>query len=273
MKAAFPYFGAKHRVAPMIWDRFGDPSYYYEPFAGSLGTLLQRPEGGPRERYEYAGDADGLITNFFRAAKMGDPMELARLADWPANGIELESRGRWISEQRHKLHQHLLDDPDWFDMKCAAWFAWMQSVRLGTKSVTTIFRRTAGVRRRNQNLPCYFAELANRLKDVTIHHGDWINLANAAAMESRHSRVAILLDPPYSYRTGREKGLYLTDSADVASYVHRWALAVAKTRPKLKIALCGYAGEHQMPPTWTAFAWNSKLGKGKERIWFSPSCQ
>lgn len=273
MKAAFPYFGSKHRVAPVIWDRFGDPSYYYEPFGGTVSNLLARPEGRPRERYEYVCDSDCLITNFYRAVQLGDPMDLADLADWPANGIELESRARWISEQRQRLHQRLLDDPDWFDPKCAAWFAWMQSVRLGTKSISTLFRRTAGVRRRNQDLPAYFAELANRLKDVTIHFGDWTKLANAAAMESRHSSVAILLDPPYSYRTGREKRLYATDSADVASYVCRWALAVAKTRPRLRIALCGYAGEHQMPASWSEFAWSSKLGKGRERIWFSPSCQ
>ena len=102
---------------------------------------------------------------------------------------------------------------------------------------------------------------------------DWTKLANAAAKESSHSETGIFLDPPYKYATGRQKKLYTTDSADVATYVHRWALARAQTHPKLKIALCGFAGEHKMPTTWEEVAWSSKLGKGRERIWFSPSCQ
>ncbi len=42
--------------------------------------------------------------------------------------------------------------------------------------------------------------------------------------------------------------------------------------PKLEIALCGYAGEHKMPPDWEEVAWSSQLGKGREWIWFSPNC-
>ena len=59
----------------------------------------------------------------------------------------------------------------------------------------------------------------------------------------------------------------------MADYVFRRAVAIAETRPRLKIALCSFAGEYRMPPTWEEFAWSSKLGKGRERIWFSPSCR
>jgi hypothetical protein len=51
----------------------------------------------------------------------------------------------------------------------------------------------------------------------------------------------------------------------------------------LRIALCGYEGEHDMPPTWECVAWkanggySSQNGEGnanpnRERIWFSPHC-
>jgi DNA adenine methylase len=273
MKTPFPYFGAKRRVAPHIWRRFGDPSYYYEPFCGALGTLLNRPKGSAeRLQYEYVGDADCQIANFFRAAKLANSEELAHFADWPASQLDLEARASWLKAQRRRLAENLKADPNWYDIKCAAWFAWNQSVKISTNGSYLVLRRTCGVRRRRQGLAEYFATLAQRLKDVTIHFGDWAKLANAAEMESERSEVAILLDPPYAYDTGRKKGLYLTDSGDVAQYVRQWAVAVATYRPKLKIALCGYSGEHKMPSDWEEVTWPSKLGKGRERIWFSPSC-
>lgn len=273
MKTPFPHFGAKHRVAPEIWKRFGNPSYYYEPFGGSLGTLLGRPEATERLRYEYVGDAECQITNFFRAAKFANPEDLARLADWPASQLDLEARANWLKCQRVWLRESLRADPFWYDIECAAWFVWMQSVKISTNGTSIVLRRTSGVRRRNQDLTEYFTALSKRLKDVTIHFGDWTKLANAAARESVHSDVAILLDPPYKFATGRQEGLYVTDSGDVAEYVHRWALARSQTHPTLKIALCGFAGEHNLPPTWEEVAWQSKLGRGRERIWFSPNCQ
>jgi hypothetical protein len=47
----------------------------------------------------------------------------------------------------------------------------------------------------------------------------------------------------------------------------------------LRIALCGYAGEHEMPG-WTEHAWKAARGyaseendnRERERIWFSPHC-
>ena len=52
----------------------------------------------------------------------------------------------------------------------------------------------------------------------------------------------------------------------------------------MRIALAGYAGEHDMPPGWTAWAWKAQGGYGsqgdgqgrdnaqRETIWFSPAC-
>lgn len=51
--------------------------------------------------------------------------------------------------------------------------------------------------------------------------------------------------------------------------------------PRLRIALCGYAGEHEMPTTWECVVWKANGGYGNvsgnrnkhaERIWFSPHC-
>lgn len=42
LKAPFPYFGGKSKVAPLIWERFGVVSNYVEPFFGSGAVLLAR---------------------------------------------------------------------------------------------------------------------------------------------------------------------------------------------------------------------------------------
>ena len=43
LKAPFPWFGGKSRVAHFVWPRFGNVGNYVEPFAGSLAVLLKRP--------------------------------------------------------------------------------------------------------------------------------------------------------------------------------------------------------------------------------------
>ena len=42
LKAPFPWFGGKSRIAPLIWERFGDVANYVEPFFGSgaIQTML-----------------------------------------------------------------------------------------------------------------------------------------------------------------------------------------------------------------------------------------
>jgi hypothetical protein len=68
----------------------------------------------------------------------------------------------------------------------------------------------------------------------------------------------------------------------VAHDVREWAIANGDN-PKLRIALCGYEGEHDMPSNWQCIAWKATGGYGnlskkgndncrKERIWFSPHC-
>ena len=54
--------------------------------------------------------------------------------------------------------------------------------------------------------------------------------------------------------------------------------------PMLRIALCGYDGEHEMPRTWECVPWKARGGYGsqgdgrgrenaaRERVWFSPNC-
>ncbi len=92
----------------------------------------------------------------------------------------------------------------------------------------------------------------------------------------------MFLDPPYTHRTGRDKGLYRTDSGTVGDDVHKWALKNGENKD-FRIAICGYEGEYEFPKSWKIFSWKTEGGFGKtskkgiknserERIWFSPHC-
>ena len=78
LRAPFPWFGGKSRVAPAVWERFGPVPNYAAPFAGSLAVLLARPTP---PRVETVNDLDCYLSNFWRALKH-DPRGIA----WKANG-------------------------------------------------------------------------------------------------------------------------------------------------------------------------------------------
>ena len=70
LKAPFPWFGGKSRVAAQVWERFGDVPNYVEPFAGSLAVLLGRPTAAGTETVN---DLDCYLANFWRAVA-ADPV-------------------------------------------------------------------------------------------------------------------------------------------------------------------------------------------------------
>ena len=85
--------------------------------------------------------------------------------------------------------------------------------------------------------------------------------------------AAIMLDPPY-LQTERDERLYAVET-NVSVAVREWALEHGDD-PRLRIALCGYDGEHIMPDSWECVAWKSTGTRAeqatRERIWFSPHC-
>ena len=114
LKAPFPWFGGKSKVAPVVWERFGTVSNYVEPFAGSLAVLLGAPSTG--NRIETVNDADGLLSNFWRALSM-DADAVAEAADWPVNECDLHARHSALVSVRDELTSRLCGDPDYYDAK------------------------------------------------------------------------------------------------------------------------------------------------------------
>jgi hypothetical protein len=123
--------------------------------------------------------------------------------------------------------------------------------------------------------------LADRLRRVRVCCGDWNRVLGASSTE-KIGVTGVFLDPPYGADAGRDPSLYTHDDLAVAAAVREWALEQSGNR-RLRIALCGYEGEHIMPDSWQCVAWKAPGGyaasagntenAARERIWFSPSCE
>ena len=124
--------------------------------------------------------------------------------------------------------------------------------------------------------------LSDRLRMVRVCCGDWQRITGPTPTVHQ-GLTGVFLDPPYSDKAKRASELYRYDDEAVAQKVYEWCLEHAD-EPKLRIALCGYEGEHEMPKSWTCIAWKAKGGYGsqrkddtnenasRERVWFSPHC-
>lgn len=289
LKAPFPYFGGKSRVAAEVWRRFGEVHCYLEPFFGSGAALLARPAPVGRE---VVNDADGMVANFWRAVR-SDPEAVAENADWPVIENDLHARNRFLRERRPSMAEALEADPSWCDPRAAGWWAWGVSSWIGAdwaRSTSRSLPRVAGdsgihAAARRDDLPAVFAALSARLRRVKVACGDWNRILGRSTMNAGAGRVtAVFLDPPYSH-AGRDPDVYAHDGADVARQVRLWC-RVRGVEPNLRIALCGYSGEHDglVDAGWSVHAWKAvggygnqgrgrgRANAGRERIWFSPHC-
>lgn len=300
MKAPFPWFGGKSGAAPLVWGAFGDVANYVEPFAGSLAVLLARPHA---PRVETVNDLDGLLINFWRAAAWA-PDDVARHADWPVSEPDLSARHLALVERRPELTERLAVDAEFFDAKLAGWWVWGVCSWIGSgwcdgsgpwvRGATSLVKSDAGrgINRKlphlgdagrgiNRQLPPIrdlIGDLAARIRRVRFACGDWSRVLGDS-VTWRHGITGILLDPPYSDGAMEYAA---ADRGTTSGDVRKWALENGDNN-KLRIALCGYSEEHDMPG-WTCVEWKPRGGYGnqggadaadnrhRERIWFSPHC-
>ena len=127
ISAPFPYYGGKRRVAGLIWDKFGNPTRYLEPFAGSLAVLLHRDT--PCET-EVVSDTDGYICNAWRSLQH-DPEATAYHADYPTIHHDLTARQHTLIKWHFENSNRLSTDPDYFDPQIAGWWIWGTSNWIG----------------------------------------------------------------------------------------------------------------------------------------------
>lgn len=363
LHSPFPYFGGKRKVAPLVWERFGDVPNYCEPFAGSLAVLLGRPSPA---KTETVNDVDAYLANFWRAVQH-NPEAVAHYANWPVNEVDLHARHLWLVNTGRERIDRLLTDPDAYDVQVAGWWVWGICQWIGSGwcsgkgphrlpevqgdedgQLTGVSRQLphlsgsqgvtkklphladsgrgdsaptlAGIERKrpslinagrgvfasgvakqlphvggsgrgghraqskqdtdpNRLIP-WMQALADRLRYVRVCCGDWSRILGPSVTFGQ-GITGVFLDPPYSHDE-RDDDLYRIDH-DVAADVRAWAIANGEN-PLLRIALCGYEGEHEMPDTWRVVRWKATGGYGsqgqnrardnasRECVWFSKAC-
>lgn len=319
LKAPFPYYGNKLYVADEVWRRFGRVDAFVEPFCGSCGVLLGAP--WPSKRIEIVNDMDAMVTNFWRAVAR-KPKALARKMINPVNEIDLQARQRWMCDiDRKKRHQERMRaDPHYFNLTIAAWWCWGLCIWIGRGWCEGVWDtkghkiKGVGTGLLRMNLPRvrhgqgaaaailgggkatkdtsledalieWFVLLHKRLLSVRVCCGDWTRMVSKACTYGMGT-CAVFLDPPYSVKADRVGNIYNFDDTDVSNVVREWAIMAGENK-KMRIAFCGYEGEHTMPEGWTKYKWKAMPGyatlskqevkKGmnnrvRERIWFSPHC-
>ena len=289
LSAPFPWFGGKRKVAAEVWVRFGAVVNYVEPFFGSGAVLLGRPDPFWNETIN---DLDGYVANFWRSVKHSAAVT-AEWADNPVNENDLHARHVWLLQQRETLRARLEGDPEWHDPKIAGWWVWGIACWIGSGFcsgngpwLVNDERQLVHLGDNGQGEPAarlraWFAALSERLRAVRVCSGDWSRVCGPS-VTFKHGLTGVFLDPPYANTVGRASDLYRVDSEDVAHAVREWAIANGDN-PLLRIALCGYDGEHAMPDSWAIHKWSAGAGFGgqatertgngkRERIWFSPAC-
>jgi DNA adenine methylase len=302
LQAPFPWFGGKATIAPLVWERFGDVPNYVEPFAGSLAVLLARPHA---PRTETVNDKDGMIANFWRAVR-ADPDAVAHHADWPVNENDLHARHAWLVARKDDLAARLEGDPHFYDAQVAGWWVWGVCNWIGSGfcsgrgpwgvvdgKLAHLGDAGRGINRKlahlgdagqgevwSAHLRAMMGALSDRLRRVRVASGDWSRVTGPS-VTFRHGLTAVFLDPPYGHQE-RQADLY-TEDHDVAADARAWAIANGDN-PLMRIALCGYEGEHAMPAGWSAVPWKARGGFGsqgdgrgrenaaREVVWFSPHC-
>ena len=304
IKAPFPWFGGKSRVAGIVWERFGDVKNYVEPFAGSLAVLLGRPHD---PGIETVNDLDPMICNFWRATTLY-PEQTAQWADHPVNESDLHARHVWLRGvlSDGKFRSRIEADPEYCDPKVAGWWVWGICNWIGTgwcgdsgigpwvvdrdedgfaalmksggrgviRKLPHLGDAGVGVQRR---LP----HLGDAGKGVSRNIGllGWFS-----DLRERLQRVRVccgdwtrVLGPSVTYKHGMT-GVFLDppynlDIRHDGCYAEDERGIADSVRewaiangdnPLLRIALCSYEGEHTMPDDWRCVAWKANGGMSNQ---------
>ena len=265
----------------MIWRALGNVDHYVEPFCGSAAVLLARPHVG---RCETINDADGMVSNFWRAVK-ADPDTVAHHADWPVNENDLHARHRWLIRQRESLTLQLESDPDFYDAKVAGWWCWGACAWIGDgwcdakppRKLPHVGDEGRGVHRPSRQLPHvgnegmgvhaprrrsaafsdddvafgspreWFAALHLRLRPVRVASGDWRRVVASETTLYPAGRGDA------SYRCGVYFDPPYSDGAQQYAAGGTGTPLSAQVRawceahgadPRCRIVLSGYEGEH-----------------------------
>lgn len=270
LKAPFPYFGGKSTISEEIWGRFDyvHVRSYIEPFAGSAAVSLRHPNPSLLS-LEILNDFDGMVTNAWRAIKWY-PDDVAEVAAWPMNELDLHSRSEYVEAKRSELESRLHGedltdilrrDPKYCDVEIAAWWIWGMCSAIGDsfteqkKSIPSVLS-PRGVLSQSYG-PDTLKVLSKRLLKTRITCGDWKRVVKENILLHR-TPVAVFLDPPYASTDRHDT--YKHESYSVASEVEEWCKEWGD-HDDVQIILAGYDGDYDLPD-WEKIYWKTGGGYG-----------
>ncbi|OGF47025.1 MAG: hypothetical protein A2231_03095 [Candidatus Firestonebacteria bacterium RIFOXYA2_FULL_40_8] len=299
LKAPFPYFGGKSRIAHTIWKKLGNVKHYIEPFFGSGAVLLARPNYIPGTHTETVNDKDGFVCNVWRSL-IFMPDETARWCDWPVNHADLMARRQALLKNEEYLLENLIKDEKWCDPVLAGYWIWAASCWIGSgltrpNAIPKISSKGLGVHSlaymsckrphiahggKNIHAKCqiphildggkginthvniydYLKKLQTRLRYVRVVCGDWSRVCGGDWQDGI-GICGIFFDPPYSDKAGRDNSIYHVESTDVAHDVRKWAIPRGD-KETYRIVIAGYEGEHNELEKygWGKIGWTATRG-------------
>lgn len=323
LAAPFPYFGGKSLACEAVWAALGDPENYVEPFAGSAAMLLGRPTVGKVETINDADgfvanfwravshaphtvaehtdwpcneiDLFSRHSWLVRNAPMlvesmnGDPdFYDAKIAGWWCWGSCNWIGSGWCSGSGPWIHdgETLVDSRQLPHLGNAGKGVNRKLPHLGdagrgvNRQLPHLSAGQGASAARSAYIHEWFEALRARTRNVRVACGDWQRVTKDS-VTTRHGLTGVFLDPPYTkgemdYAAGGVGGA-------LADEVRGWCKANGAD-PKLRIVLCGHAGEHDelLEHGWHLRSWTARKGyastdeavenSASETLWCSPHC-
>ena len=130
IKAPYPYFGGKAKVAADIWQRLGKTDRYIEPFFGSGAVMLASPYWRETKK-EIINDLNHFVANFWRALQ-AEPDAVAYHCDYPTIECDLHSRHLWLVNEGAEILKQCAYDEAFYDVKVAGWWVWGMANWIGS---------------------------------------------------------------------------------------------------------------------------------------------
>lgn len=302
LKAPFPYFGGKSKIAHKVWNALGNVKHYIEPFFGSGAVLLLRPNY-TQDMVETINDKDAHIANVWRSLQF-NPDEVAKWCDWPVNHADLCARKKEIIKSENYLLENLITNPEWCDPKLAGYWIWSASCWIGSgltrpnainaipdiseggKGAHAIGQRPhisvggQGVHTYNNNIYNWFKTISHRLRRVRVVCGDWTRVCGGNWQDSMGT-CGMFFDPPYGVED-RDLSLYHHEGSDIAEGVKEWCRERGNNK-NYRIVIAGYEEYLDLVDhgwrveEWKANGGYSNIGKGnnnchREKLYYSPHC-
>jgi DNA adenine methylase len=230
MRAAFPYYGGKARLAGQIAALLPAHCVYVEPFCGSAAVLFAKPASG----HEILNDRDGNVVTFFRVLRE-QPEALQRacqLSPYARDEYEACDLREEVGDLERARRFFVAATQSYnANGTFPGRSSWVTSLRQGGS-------KAAAARRRADALHL----CAERLRSVIVENRPALEVL--AAFDT--PQTTFYVDPPYlgsvrdSLSTGRRRRDY---SHDMTSHADHALLAVALHACRGTVLLSGYSSD------------------------------